>query len=181
MELEAYQRYTEDTGRATKNIKIVCPKSVTWSCRVEGNFGLNVYEGTGPTGDKGLEITFFDDDDKTAYGNVIVYYYDNGCLKHLSVPVFYAEENKWLNVFPTEDVFSKSLTNEYKVFTLKTNLLKEHINVSTPRQDNYKTFITDNLKLYIIKTTNIDTKISLHTSVNNNEGSITVLEENLTN
>ena len=175
----AKQIYTTGTsGVATSYIEVNCWTGTTWSCSVNGNFGLNKYEGSGPT--NSLKVEYFDDDDRTAFGEVTFHYIQNQCLKHLTIPIFYAESDNWLNIFPTEDVYSKSLVNEYKVFNLKSNLLPENIDVYLPSDDNYKYFITKNYKLYLIKTNSINTKITLHASTSSSKGAITVLEENLT-
>ena len=193
MYFNAYQVYLESSisniKSATKIIKVICDKDLNWTCKVNGNFGLNIYEGVGPTTDNDqsdtelkLEISYFDDEEKDAYGEITFNYIKDGCLKHTTIPIFYSEKDDWLTVFPTTDVYSRNLANEYKVFTIKTNILPiDKIEVNTP-PGLYDYFITKDLKLYLIKLTSINNRIQLLTSINKDgngnliSGIITVVE-----
>ena len=184
MYFNAYQVYSGEVG--TRVIKVDCDTNLNWTCSVNGNFGLNFYEGIGNTtltpSENRLEITYFDDEEKDAYGEITFNYFENGCLKHVTTPIFYSEREKWLSIFPTTDVYTRGLTNEYKVFTIKTNVSKSNIDVETPggENGNYDYFITNDLKLYLIKKTSINTKIKLLTSISKDstitKGKITVVE-----
>ena len=162
----------------TRQIKIECNDDLIWSCRVKGNFGLNKYQDVGPTSSsKQLQIVCFDDEDKTAFGEIEFSYYDEGCLRHSTIPVFYSELDKWLSIYPTTEQFDRSITNEYRTFEIKTNLPSlANIYIDIPNEENYKAFITKDNTMYLIKLTDKKVTVKLSASITNNKGHISILE-----